>query len=158
MKLSDFKKYENTPFSVEIKTRKKSVSSSQIGEVYNTVSGELISDNVSIIVSKAVDKEEFVKLFHKGIRKLFGLKGSDIKVLLYLIGNLEMNTGKSFFDRKECKEQTGYEKAWLYSSLARLCDKGFIARSDSPSYYWINPSVAFNGSRLQIQNIDDAEN
>jgi len=151
MSLNLLAKHEVSPFVVDIKKRKKSVVSSNVGSIYSNVSGELISENVAITVQKAIDKSEFVKLFTKDISRFLQIKTSEIAVFLYLTKNLQMNNGRAFFDLQECKRFTGFQKAWVYKSLSALCKNGFIARTKNNSYYWVNPSIVFNGSRLFIE-------
>jgi hypothetical protein len=62
-----------------------------------------------------------------------------------------MNTGKAYFDLKDCMNKTDFEKTWIYKALGGLCKAKFIARTSHTNYYWINHSIAFNGSRLSIQ-------
>lgn len=139
------------PFIPDIEKRNKSVVASRVGEVYSQVTGELISDNVSLVVHKAIDKSEFVKLFCSGIDFMFNLRESEFKVFFYLLKNLQMNTGKAWFDMDECMEVTGFGKIWIYKALGCLCEKKFIARTNNKCFYWINHSIAFNGSRLFIK-------
>ena len=154
-KLSDFQKHDITPFDVDFQKRNKSVTSKKIGGVYNQFTGELISENVSIVVQKAVDKSEFVKVFSENIALFFEISECEIKVFFYLMLNLHMNKGKSFFDLNSCMQITGYTKSWIYKALANLLEKQFIARSTHTNYYWINHGIAFNGSRLTINKHDE---
>ena len=150
-KLTDFKKYEESPFSADIKKGNKSIVSSDIGETFSKFTGELISDRVSLVVSKSVDRSEFVKMFTGNINLFFSIGESEIKVFFHLLKNMEMNSGKARFYMDACKRNTGYSKVSVYSALGLLCSKTFIARSMYSHYYWINPSIAFNGSRMSIK-------
>jgi len=143
-------KYEFNPFDSDVTLGNKSISASRIGEAYNTLTGELISDNVKIVITKSVDRSEFVKLFIKQIQLFFEIEGLEIKVFLYLAINLEIDSGKSKFDVLECCKSIGYTKPSVYRALGLLCKKGFIARTNQSYYYWVNPSIAFNGSRMSI--------
>ena len=150
IKLSDFKKYETSPFNADIKKRNKQVVSKRVGEAYNTITGEMLSDNVSLVVSKAVDRSEFIKMFTGNLGLFFDISESEIKMFFYLLSNLEINTGKAKFNVYDCKKSTGYSKVSVYKALGLLCASNFIARTMVTHYYWINPSIAFNGSRMSI--------
>lgn len=154
MTLRQYKKYNESPFAVDIKTRNRNIVASKIGSVYSHVSGELISDNVAITVQKSMDRAEFLKFFKVGIAPLIQMKNNEMKVFLYLVRGLQTNTGKAFFDMNDCILLTGFKKAWIYKSLAELCGHKFIARTEVKCYYWVNPTIVFNGSRLSIQKID----
>jgi hypothetical protein len=150
-KLTDFKRYEESPFEADIKKGHKSVVSSHIGETYSKLTGELIHDRVSLVVSKSLDRSEFVKMFTGNINLFFAIGESEIKVFFHLLKNMEMNTGKAKFYMDCCKDDTGYSKVSVYKAMGLLCSKSFIARSLYSHYYWINPSIAFNGSRMSIK-------
>ena len=150
VKLSEQTKYETTPFAADIKKGTKSVQASKIGEIYHTVTGEMIADKVSLVVSKSIDRSEFIKLFTSSIALFMSIEASEIKVFLYLLQGLEMNTGKSTFDINQCATETDYEKPTIYAALGGLCQKQFIARTNKSCFYWVNPDIAFNGARLSL--------
>ncbi len=150
-KLTDFKKYEESPFEADIKKGNKSIVASDIGETFSKITGELISDRVSLVVSKSIDRSEFVKMFTGNINLFFAIGESEIKVFFYLLKNMEINTGKAKFYMDVCKQETGYSKVSVYKAMGLLCSKKFIARSMYSYYYWVNPSIAFNGSRMTIK-------
>jgi len=151
VKLSDFEKHEVSPFSAKIKKRNKQIMSRRMGEAYNTFTGELMSDNVSLVISKAMDKTEFVKMFTSNIDLFFEISESEIKMFFYLISNMEINTGRARFNIHDCKKVTGYSKVSIYRALGLLCSDNFVARTLMTQYYWVNPSIAFNGSRMSIK-------
>ena len=150
-KLTDFKKYEESPFEADIRKGKKSIVASDIGETFSKITGELISDRVSLVVSKSIDRSEFVKMFTGNINLFFSIGESEIKVFFHLLKNMEINTGKAKFHMNVCRDETGYSKVSVYKAMGLLCSKNFIARSMYSYYYWVNPSIAFNGSRMTIK-------
>ena len=107
-KLTDFKKYEESPFEADIKKGKKSIVASDIGETFSKITGELISDRVSLVVSKSIDRSEFVKMFTGNINLFFSIGESEIKVFFYLLTNMEINTGKAKFHIKHLYVQLNH--------------------------------------------------
>lgn len=152
MKLADFDKYNASPFDAKIKKRNKQVVSKQVGEAYSSVTGELLSNNVSLVVHKPMDRSEFIKLFTSNLSMFFKINESEFKVFIYMLQNLEINTGRARFNIHDCIKDTGYSKVTTYRAIAGLCQNEFVARTLMPYYYWINPSIVFNGNRMSIQS------
>lgn len=148
--LKGFPKLETSPFTVDIKKGTRPVVSSHIGETYHSLTGELLSDNVKIVVSKTLDRSEFIKLFTANLQVFIKISKSEIAVFFYLIKDLQVNTGKTKFDISDCEKFTSLSKPTIYQSLGGLCQKEFIARTPKSYYYWVNPNIAFNGSRMSI--------
>ena len=152
MKLSDYEKHSKNPFDAKIKKRNGQVVSKQVGEAYSSMTGELLSNNVSLVVHKPIDRSEFIKLFTSSLSMFFTINESEFKVFIYMLQNLEINTGRARFHLHDCMKETNYSKVTTYRAIAGLCEKQFAARTTMPYYYWINPSIVFNGNRMIIES------
>lgn len=148
--MSSLPRFEQSPFTPEIRKGNKPIVASRIGETYSSLTGELISDNVKVVVTKSMDRSEFVKFFTKQLSLLIEIDPSEIKVFLYLCKNLSKDTGKARFNMDDVRELTGYTKPTIYRALSKLCQRQFIAKTMTSKNYWVNSSIAFNGSRMSI--------
>lgn len=150
MTLSAYPKREINPFEALVDEGMRAVSRSSLGDVVNQYTGELMLSAAHMVISRPVDKKEFIKLFRIAIPTLYKLSDVSIKPYLYLVEGMPINSDWSCFVLVDCMKATGYSKPTIYKGLAELCKHNLIARTTTPLKYWMNPNIAFNGSRLKL--------
>lgn len=146
--------YSENPFwnKTEVKVGTKRISVA--GGRHVSDDGESIQHG-GVHVIHEVDRDEFVKLYTKNIKVFFDLKPSSMKVLQYLLAQLQNSingdgiylswfSGEKYFSEQDL----GVSRASFTRSMKELLEKKFIAESAEPNFYWINPNLFFNGDRM----------
>lgn len=157
-KISEFSLNKTNPFAEEtlIKlsgcTATKTVLSINKDESRSvmgiTKDGQSVAGAFSYLRQKLVDEEQFTKVYIENFAMFFDLKKSTMKLLYYVMRQLIPNKDQFVFILDECKEFTGLGTTSIYRGLAELCNKKIIARGINDCFYFINPSVLFNGNRV----------
>ena len=129
--------------------------------IHNEETGEIIESGARIGVSKAVDREEFVKFFGAGIINAFDLPKSAQNVFQLLMGAyLAMNTSsnqmdKIYFNFKIARDDWGYEKSSVTftNGLNSLINSGIVAHvKEHKGWLWLNTSFFAKGDRVVLYN------
>lgn len=151
--IKSYEKHEANPFVEEtikgLKVKRKNVI---VGNPQHLIVGKNtgeIEGQVAFMKYVEVESDKFVKIFIAELQSLFNLSNSSIKVFGYILSITKPNDDRVIFSMKKCREYTGYKSdVPIFNGLASLLENGFIARTDSPSIYFINPLVFFNGDRI----------
>ena len=152
-KISVFNKHKESPFlsellEINIDKRRRLIAGKNPNMIVNSDTGEVEGTQI-FAVSEKVDREQFTKIYRKGITQMFNLSKSGIKVFGYMTLIAKPNKGDVIFEIDSCKEYTGYKTDKpVLKGLAELIENGFIARSKHYYRYFINPNMFFNGSRV----------
>lgn len=105
-------------------------------------------ERVSKLIQGYDDNRTFIKLFEGkdiGFTKILELSYIAKRVLVFIWDHLEVDeVGIDIISRKYC-EETGASRQSLSTGLKELVDKGWLFRSFSPKYYWINLHLFFKG-------------
>lgn len=153
----DLPKYRVNPFldTVQLSARRQEKKATGTRKM-KTVDGEevevvLDGQEFKVTDTVPVDEEEFVKLFRDTIRKLYGLSQPALRVLNYVLDQVEGNRDIFAYNPTECLEKVGFKsKQSVYQGLCELCKKGFIARAKKKGFLYINPAFIFNGDRVTL--------
>lgn len=124
------------------------------GGKYINYSGQTISQSgIHIIEEK--DKDEFVKLYTKNMKLFFDLKPSTQKVLMAVLNSVQKSPGSdkiylNWFNVEDYSKENeiNISRASFHNAMKELLQKKFIAESEDPNMYWINPHLFFNGDRM----------
>lgn len=143
------------PYEVKVGARKVTIAG---GFVTNASTGESVQ-HAGIHRVEFVDEDKFVKLFTQNLKIFFDLSPSSQKVLQFVLQTLQKNLNADgiwlpWFDIEDYSNEnnlkisrTSYQRA-----LKEMLEKGFIAESERPNFYWINPHLFFNGDRMIFIN------
>jgi hypothetical protein len=113
--------------------------------------GSMLDNTGIIAMKKKVDKSQFVKLYRDHLKEVFNLGNSEYKVFGYCLERSATNSDVIKLDIALCMGFTGIKsRTTIYRGISGLLEKSFIARAYVRGLYYLNPSVAFNGTRLQI--------
>ena len=163
-KISVFDKHKESPFldellEINVGQRRRLLAGKNPNMIVNPDTGEVEGTQLLAVFEK-VDREQFTKIYRKGITQMFNLSKSGIKVFGYFTLIAKPNKGDVIFEIDSCKEYTGYKTDKpIMKGLAELIENGFIARSKYYYKYFINPTMFFNGNRVAFikmyQVIDD---
>lgn len=112
-----------------------------------------------------VDNEVFAKIYASQLKEMFSLSYSALKVFGYFIKEVQKlkEVTDVYFRLQECMEFCDYNaRSMVYLGLTELILKGFIAKTNRPSTFYVNPLYVFNGKRIAIlkeyERVDYFEN
>lgn len=159
IKFSDYEKNKENPFikdaieQINNRTIKKYRSSTgtdkkAVLQAVDSQTGEVLG-HTTFIRQIECDEEEFIKFYLRDFRVFFGLSEKAIRVFGYILTQLKPNSDEFIFLIEDCLDNTIYKtKPSIYSALAELISAEVIARGRSEVFFYINPMVIFNGSRV----------
>lgn len=111
---------------------------------------------------KKVEANQFVKLYTAGIAEVTGLSKPGARVFLYLFNEVSESYNKNkteiVLKYEYMQEDERYfsssgkpiSKSTFYKGIKDLMQHGFIAQSEIPFMFFVNPLYMFNGDRLVI--------
>lgn len=152
--------YHENPFidnmlgEIKIKRKTQMIKSNNRDTTVMLVNGD--GENVghsAFVRSTEVEEDKFAKLYISQLGALWDLQKTSLKVLSYILSTLKPNDDRVYFDMKECLtycDWTGTQS--VYNGLLALVNAKIIARTEKSHFYYINPSIVFNGSRITIVN------
>ena len=107
---------------------------------------------------KQVDDAEFVKVFSEGVKAMYGLTRTGMRVFQAILEEYQgtkMNGGYAdaiylnWFDNGLCGKDVGMSEKTFNRGLKELLLNQFIAPK-SPNVYWVNPALFFKGDRVAL--------
>jgi hypothetical protein len=154
MNLKRVPRYSENPLVAagEIKTKQKTVRPFGTGNMVDTITGEVMA-GTAIVVRQTVDEEHFVKVFSEGVKAAYDLNPSGYKVFqIVLKATQRASVGEDkiylhFMDAVEDPDMPISQQTF-HRGLKELLAKGFVAASDRPNMFWINPHLFFKGDRV----------
>ncbi len=160
-KFTEFPVLNHNPFIVDVsrslKTKFKSDGVVKAGRtsLINEETGEVVDDVHFYGQRKVVDTETFVKIFSGRLKDIFDLSKTAVNVLLYIIDSIQkpMNINRDvvYLDIEDIGNWCGYSaKSTAYQGLVELMKAGMIAKYKKRNFYYIDPSLIFNGNRVLI--------
>ncbi len=161
-KITNYKINDESPFisglfDMEVSSRRRILAGKSPNVIVNRETGDVEGHQVFAVLEK-VDKEQFTKIFRKGLAGMFNLSKSGIKVFTYIASIVKPNADFVLFDMDECKEYTAYKTHGpIMTGLSELVEANFIARTKKHYIYYINPTMFFNGSRVTFMKMYQQE-
>lgn len=152
-KVTNYKVNNKSPFiddllEFKISSRKRLLAGKSSSLIVDSETSEIVGSQLFAVHEK-VDKEQFTKIFRKGLAGMFGLSKAGIKVFSFIASIAKPNKDIVYFDMDDCKEYTKYKTHQpIMTGLAELIENNFIARTNKHYKYYINPTMFFNGSRI----------
>lgn len=157
------RRYKTNPFVAEggfsIPTKRKHETLQTMGPASVVVDGQQI-DVAQIVRVKQVDTERFVKVFVNHLAGFYDLTPTSMRLLTVLMQVVSdaryMNADQIVLTegiaRETMKEhgQKPLSSASYYRAVNELIASGFIAPTETPPLFFINPAVLFNGDRVRF--------
>ena len=153
--------FDRNPFinkmEVTVKEKKILVAKANYGYIVNDDGElELQLDNGQIVSLIPVDNEKFTKIFVDKMASFADLSNAAHKTLLiffYFLPKRSMGSDTiklSFRDYQAKKDLIGVKisKRTFERGVKELIEKQFLARTDTPNFYWLNPNKFFAGNRV----------
>lgn len=154
--------YATNPFMETASIQKLPTSTKQIqapkkGTVFEAATGEQIGQCDGWYRKTEVDATQFIKLYLEGIGALKHLTKPGLSVFqtLYIQMTRQVMKDKVAMTPTIALNTNGTTKRIYFAGMAQLLQTGFIAKTEEPPFYWINPAYIFNGDRLRfVQDYD----
>jgi hypothetical protein len=118
--------------------------------------GEIITRGAfSFVEEEEVDTEQFVKVYHQGIKKHSEMSKAGMALFDFVYDSMRGQKGKdkdmvllnyavvTLWD-------AGISRATYFRGMKELLEKGFLFRSISADEYFVNIKFMFNGSRVNL--------
>lgn len=147
-------KYSENPLveTREIKTKQKTVRALSTGKMVDTITGEVVA-GTAVVVRKTVDEEHFVKVFAEGVKASFDLSPSGFKVFQIVLraaqnGAFGADSIYLYFMDAVQDQEFPISQPTFHRGMKELMEKRFIAASNRPNIFWINPHLFFKGDRV----------
>jgi len=152
--------YLDNPFveSFSVEVRKKSLTVAAGLSVTDRDNNEV---NVGAVATfQEVDTEEFIKIYTQNIKHIFELSGTAKKVLQPLMLEIQKtakNVAHVYFSLSDAQKRNNelgldaISKTTFNRGMNELIENYFIAiNAKGVNWYWINPSILFNGDRIRF--------
>lgn len=157
------KRYKTNPFisqgGFHIPTRNKRETLQTMGPASVVVDGQQI-DVAQVVRVKQVDTDRFVKVFVNHLAGFYDLTPTSMRlltVLLHVVSDARFRDTDQIvlteaIARETMKEhgQKPLSSASYYRAVNELIASGFIAPTETPPLFFINPAVLFNGDRVRL--------
>jgi hypothetical protein len=134
----------------EIVLKERTVKVGSARELVDTGTGE-VHDINAIYQRKIVDSERFAKIYLEGLAKTFGLSKTALRVFQSVLKLCSKDTDTIWL---HFMEVTAFDPTLPERSFSRglkeLLNNNFIAHSETPNKFWINPHLFFNGNRVKF--------
>lgn len=157
------KRYKTNPFVSEggfsIPTRNKRETLQTMGPASVVVDGQQI-DVAQVVRVRQVDTDRFVKVFVNHLAGFYDLTPTSMRlltVLLHVVSDARFRDTDQIvlteaIARETMKEQgqKPLSSASYYRAINELIASGFIAPTETPPLFFINPAVLFNGDRVRF--------
>lgn len=140
----------------QIKTKRGFISRA-LG-VHDPSTGEVLDDALVMGVKTPLDRDEFIKMYGRGLTLAFDLSKRSQDVLrvmlsLYMAAKLPSATNDQIIFAYEDAIQAGYPRSRqvFRSALNELCHYSFLCPvSGFRDRFWINPTLFYKGNRLTL--------
>jgi len=138
-----------------ITSKERRVAAGLRNELVDPNTGEVQAVS-SIHRVKQVDDAEFVKVFAEGVRAMYGLTKTGMRVFQAILEEYQetkMHGGfvdaiyLHWFDDGLCGRKVGMSEKTFSRGLKELMINKFIAPK-SQNLYWVNPALFFKGDRV----------
>ncbi len=142
---------------IKIETRKRNLTVSRGTELIERKDTSK-TYFANIVHTQEVDKEEFIKLYTSQIKAYFDLTKTAYKVFFIFLRIYQDAIGKDHFYLSCKKAMSLAEKidhfilseSIFYRGIKELIEKRIIAKTNEKNWYFINPTIVFNGDRARF--------
>jgi len=145
---------QENPFldNLIVKTKKKRVTVARGSNIVDDATGE-ITGRTEIGQVIEVGGEEFIQLFTKDIGIWFNFERSTQKIFAQILQKIQseaINRDKFYYSIEDMEKDVSLSRTTIYKSLTELINKGVIAKHKHTNWFFLNPSLLFNGDRADF--------
>lgn len=126
--------------------------------IIDTKTGEVEPVKLQIIKKIRADNQTFIKLYTSHLKSFFDLSQTANRVLqfvLYTTQETAINKDKIYLSCNQTQDffiqhDSKISSASYYRAMKELVEKLFLAETEEPNLYFINPQLFFNGDRIEF--------
>ena len=134
----------------EMVMKEKTVKVGSARDLVDPDSGEVHAVN-AIYQRKIIDTERFAKIYLDGLQRTFGLSKTALRVFQIILQVCEKDSDRIYLNwMSVSKVDEIMQERTYHRGLRELLENGFLAYSDLPNMFWINPHLFFNGDRVKF--------
>lgn len=155
-------KYGESPFlseGIDMEVQPRTYARAQVGTFIDSETGEECLARHQFM--RPVDKDEFLKIYAEGVKALFNLPASAVKVLTVMLesyrGTRNIKRGKYTEDMvyityRSAVADHGYDRteATYIAGLNHLIVQSIIAPHLDHGWFFVNPNLFFKGNRYDF--------
>lgn len=136
-----------------VETKKKTGALIEVSTVYDE---DGTAHETEIVERRYVDKAAFIKIMQLAYFHAYGLSTSGQKLFWLLVEEVMANPGRDtvyLSYRKVFTVGNGevtLPKSTFFDGVKALLKAGFIAKQEQKGFYWLNPSMLWNGDRVKL--------
>ena len=95
------------------------------------------------------DEEKFVKIFTTNMTNMWDMIPAATRVYSYILANMPVGSTEMYLYVDEVRDYCRYKAVnSVWRGINWLIQNDFIAKSYKPGFYWLNPTLFFNGDRV----------
>jgi hypothetical protein len=118
--------------------------------LYNTNTSEIQGTNI-LYRNHEIDSNKFVKLYVGQMQLLFDLTKPAQKLIQFIITELKPNQDEVFIYVPDAQKFCQWKaRNQYYTAIKELVNKEIIAQSMKDGWFFVNPTVVFNGDRFMV--------
>lgn len=145
--------FKKNPFMDDLclRIRTKHLTVARGSALIDSSTGEITgTTEVSQVIP--VDATQFVKLYVANISAFFDFSRAGLKVFGALMHAVQQHPGTDlvYMDLSAVPEELRLSKQTFYRGIQELIENKFVARHVSPSWWYVNPNLFFNGDRVRF--------
>ena len=136
------------------KTKKVFVNNNEALYITNATTGEQMpaTGGAAFVREELVDTEQFIKLYAEGVKHLANLTAAGFKIfqLIYMLMLESPNNDRLIIDFNELNANGKFNQSQktFIRGINELLEKEIIFQSITPSVYFLNMNLFFNGERI----------
>lgn len=153
--------YDKNPFIDEVlsqlketvKVKREFVNGDRgVTNILSSSDGKQIGET-ALIHYKKVDTEQFTKLYSNKVKNFFSMTTAANLVFEYILINLKPNQDQIYLYEKDITGFSGLSARSCLRGTEWLLENKIIARTTRPYWFYINPTLFFNGDRLTLVEV-----
>lgn len=145
--------YCDNPYLVHglVKTKTKRITNKKGDMLIMGGTGEIVAPIAGLWQAHEVDDAKFIKIFAAGTSQFYGFTKAGNQMFQVLLKEVQknINTDRLYFSFKKL-EREGLElsQATFTRGMRELINQEFLAPTPEIGWYWLNPSMMWNGDRF----------
>lgn len=120
--------------------------------------GEIEPAKLQVVKQIRADKQTFVKLYTTHLKAYFELSQTAFRLLQFVLHTTQetaINKDKIYLSLLQAQEffegnNSKISRTSYFNAMKELVEKLFLAETQEPNFYFINPTLFFNGDRIEF--------
>lgn len=126
--------------------------------ILDVKTGEIEPVKLQVIKQIRADKQSFLKLYTPHLKAFFELSQTAYRLLQFVFHTTQetaINKDKIYISSQQAQDffadnNSSISSASYYRAMKELVEKLFLAETTEANFYFINPTLFFNGDRIEF--------